>query len=69
MKRKLITATVFLFGLALGGASASASSPTMDAPVPAITQEMARCVYACEQGGQSHTYCWNCCVRNICIEL
>ncbi|WP_147444873.1 hypothetical protein [Corallococcus sp. CA053C] len=69
MKRKLITTTVFLLGLAVGGASASASSPAMDAPVPSITPEMAACVYACEQGGQSHTVCWNCCVRNICAEL
>lgn len=68
MKRKLITTTVFLFGLAMGGATASAST-AKDAPVQGITEEMAQCVSDCKAGGQSHTICWNCCVRNICIEL
>ncbi|RKH22505.1 hypothetical protein D7Y13_31495 [Corallococcus praedator] len=62
----MITASVFMFGLLVGGASATASSPAKDAPVPGITEEMARCVYECTSGGQSHTVCWNCCVRNIC---
>ena len=69
MKRKLITTTVFLFGLAMGGATASASSPAKGAPGQGITEEMAACVYACKAGGQSHTVCWNCCVKNICGEL
>ncbi|CAM3746881.1 hypothetical protein COSO111634_24610 [Corallococcus soli] len=66
MKRKLLTATVFMFGLALGGTSAIASSPSPEATVPGITQEMARCVYECQSNGGTHAVCWNCCVRNIC---
>ncbi|GMU03990.1 hypothetical protein [Corallococcus caeni] len=66
MKRKLLTASVFLFGLVLGGASASASSPSKDAPVPSITPEMAACIADCQSGGQTFEACWACCVRNIC---
>ncbi|MCY1043028.1 hypothetical protein OV208_17035 [Corallococcus sp. bb12-1] len=66
MKMKLITASVFMFGLIVGGTSATASSPSKDAPVPGITQEMARCISACTSNGGTQTACWNCCVRNIC---
>ncbi|MDY7232446.1 hypothetical protein [Hyalangium rubrum] len=68
MKKKLITATVFLFGLGLGGASANASSLSAEANVPSITPEMAQCVYDCKAAGGSHDVCWACCVRNICID-
>jgi hypothetical protein len=67
MKKKLIAASVFLFGLGIGGAAAAASSITSGTgSTPGITEEMAACVYACESGGGNHTVCWNCCVRNIC---
>ncbi|MBN8228597.1 hypothetical protein JYK02_13880 [Corallococcus macrosporus] len=66
MKRKLLTTSVFLFGLVLGGASASASSPSKDAPVPSITPEMSACLAACQNDGQTFEACWACCVRNIC---
>lgn len=69
MKKKLITASVFLFGLGLGGTTAFASNTAPEAGPAGITEEMARCVYACESAGGNHTVCWNCCVRNICIEL
>jgi hypothetical protein len=47
MKKNLIAASVFVFGLVLGGASAYASSPTQGANVPRITEEMAACISAC----------------------
>jgi hypothetical protein len=64
MKKKLITASVFLFGLGLGGAAAAASS--MGSGPQGITEEMARCVSDCTANGGNRTLCWNCCVKNIC---
>ncbi|WP_224250155.1 hypothetical protein [Hyalangium gracile] len=68
MKSKLIAASVFLMGLGIGGAAAAASRGAPEAEAPRITEEMARCVYQCELAGGSRTVCWNCCVRNICID-
>ena len=58
MSKKWIAASLFVFGLGLG-ASAVTSAPS-------ITPEMARCIANCEAGGGNATYCWNCCVRNLC---
>ncbi|MCY1077479.1 hypothetical protein [Archangium lansingense] len=71
MKKNLLVASVFLLGLGLGGASANASNLiTPGSEGTQITEEMARCVSACELAGGSHTTCWNCCVKNICpIEI
>jgi hypothetical protein len=68
MKRKMIVASIFLFGLGLGGASARASGVTPGTDVPSITPEMAQCVSACEAAGGNHNACWSCCVRHICPE-
>ena len=69
MKKNLIAASVFVFGLFLGGASAYASSPTQGGNVPSITEEMAACISACQAAGGTRTACWSCCVQNICAEL
>lgn len=67
MKKKLLTASVFVFGLMLGGASASASSLDSAGPGPSqITPEMAQCIADCQASGQSRNVCWACCVQNIC---
>lgn len=66
MKKNLIAATVFLFGLGLGGASAFASSKTPEAGPTNITEQMAQCIANCQAGGGAYQTCWNCCVRNIC---
>ena len=66
MKKKLIVASVFLFGLGLGGASARASSGPPGGEVPSITPEMAQCISACQAAGGNRDACWACCVRNIC---
>ncbi|MDC0713769.1 hypothetical protein POL68_35210 [Stigmatella sp. ncwal1] len=66
MKKKLLTGAVFLFGLGLGGATASASGGTQDGTSPGITPEMALCVAECKAAGGTHAVCWACCVNNIC---
>ncbi|WP_146209691.1 hypothetical protein [Vitiosangium sp. GDMCC 1.1324] len=66
MKKNLLAASVFLFGLGLGGAAAASSGGTPGGSPPSITPEMAACIYACEQAGGDHDVCWACCVRNIC---
>lgn len=65
MKKKLITATVFVFGVVLGGV-AGASGVTPSSTAPSITPEMAACISACQAGGGTYQACWACCVQNIC---
>lgn len=64
MKKNLIAASVFVFGLFLGGASAFASSPGGSGTH--ITPEMAACISSCEANGGTRSACWACCVNNIC---
>ncbi|MFP2907586.1 hypothetical protein ACLESD_21560 [Pyxidicoccus sp. 3LFB2] len=66
MKTKLIAASVFLFGLGLGGGAARASSMAAESGPSGITEEMARCVSDCKANGGAHQLCWNCCVKNMC---
>jgi hypothetical protein len=67
MKKNLLTASVFVFGLILGGASASASNLGPSSPGPLnITEEMARCIRYCQAAGDSHDACWACCVHKVC---
>jgi hypothetical protein len=68
MKKNVIAASVFVFGLVLGGASAFASSPTAGGTAPSITPEMAACISACQEAGGTRSACWSCCVQNICPE-
>lgn len=66
MKKNLVAASVFVFGLFLGGASAYASSSNAGGPSTNITPEMAACISACEAAGGTRSACWSCCVQNIC---
>jgi hypothetical protein len=65
MKKKLITATVFVFGVVLGGV-AGASGITPSSTAPSITPEMAQCIHDCQAAGGTYNACWSCCVQNIC---
>lgn len=67
MKKRLITASVFLFGLGLGSASAGTfGTSAPDTGSSGITEEMAKCVYDCELTGTPRQLCWSCCVKNMC---
>lgn len=59
MSKKLIAGCVFLFGMGLGVSAFAGSA--------GITQEMARCIAACELTN-THAYCWACCVQKQCPE-
>ncbi|QSQ26316.1 hypothetical protein JY651_15870 [Pyxidicoccus parkwayensis] len=64
MKRKLLVASVFLFGLGLGVASASALEPGPSG----ITPEQKACIMECEANGGEFRACFDCCVLGRCGE-
>lgn len=66
MKKKLIAASVFVFGLGLGSASAGTFSSNPATGPSSISPEQAQCISECQAAGGEYRACWNCCVSNIC---
>jgi hypothetical protein len=58
MSKKHLMAGLFALGLGLGASGVFSA--------PGITPEMAQCIADCQAAGGTRTYCWDCCVRNLC---
>ena len=58
MNRQLLAIGLFLFGLG-AGVAATAGAPRQDGDV-------IQCQRNCMAAGNSHGYCYQCCVNHIC---